>query len=63
MLRRIRPTVALAILLLAFVAAISLYLQATEVAATAATGIVAMGRDIIASDIKTDEPEKVDSVA
>ena len=59
--QRIRPTVALAVLLLAVVAGWALYLQATEVASVAVTGIVAMGRDIIAGD-GHDEPEKVEQV-
>ena len=56
-IQRIRPTVALAVLLLAVVAGWALHLQATEVASVAVTGIVAMGRDIIAGDDKADEPE------
>jgi len=57
MWQRIRPTVALSVLLLALVAGLALYLDATEVASVAATGIVAMGRDIIASD-SAHEPKK-----
>ena len=49
-LQRIRPTVALAVLVLGGVAMGALYVGQTEVASVAATGIVAMGRDIIASD-------------
>jgi len=68
---RLRPTVALALLMLGFIAFAAIYVIASEtasstgavaalatVAGSSTTGIVAMARDIIASEVKVDETEK-----
>jgi len=71
LLQRLRPTVALAVAILGFIALAAMWVIASQtvgetgavaavatVAGGATTGIVAMGRDIIASDVKVDEAEK-----
>ena len=57
LLSRLRPTVLIAVVVLGTIGMTALFLEALEVASIAATGIVAIAKDIIGTEEKSIEAE------